>query len=76
MADPCAHSESEHHPVNVCEEIVHYPSEDYPCFCGGFRSGDTAAVCGQCGHAAAKHVNLRLCRPVSGDFCPCRTVIA
>ncbi len=74
MTDPCTHSDSEHHVVNVCEEVIHYPSEDYPCFCTGFAAGEDAK-CGPCGHAASKHMNVRICRPANGDFCACRTVI-
>lgn len=76
MTDPCPHTEVEHHIANICEVMIHYPSEDYPCVCTGFTAGESAAMCGQCGHARSKHVNVRMCRPASGDFCPCRRVIA
>jgi hypothetical protein len=43
--------------------------------CTGFEAGEDASVCKHCQHAREKHVNVRMCRPASGDFCPCRTVI-
>lgn len=75
MTDPCNHLPAEHRVVNLCDEMIHYPSEDYPCSCTGFRIGPSSEVCGECGHAASKHINVRMCRPANGDFCPCRTVI-
>jgi hypothetical protein len=75
MTDPCTHSDAEHHLVNVCEEVIHYPSEDYPCMCTGFAKGSDGS-CGGCQHAAAKHVDMRICRPATGEFCTCRSVIA
>ena len=74
MSDPCTHSDSEHHVVNVCEEVIHYPSEDYPCMCTGFAAAGNGA-CAACEHPAAKHVDMRLCRPATGEFCACRSVI-
>ncbi len=75
MSDPCAHSDSEHRIVNECEEVIHYPSEDYPCVCTGFAAGSDANICAHCQHAAAKHIKVRICRPASGPVCLCRTVI-
>ncbi|HSP17318.1 MAG TPA: hypothetical protein VLV78_21420 [Thermoanaerobaculia bacterium] len=75
MTDPCSHSDSEHHVVNVCEEVIHYPSEDYPCVCTGLSAGDKKSACERCGHPASKHQNVRICRPANGEFCVCRTII-
>lgn len=76
MADPCRHTGSEHHVVNVCEEVIHYPSEDYPCSCTGFAAAADANACANCEHPKLRHATLRLCLPASGEFCACRTVIS
>ncbi len=73
MTDPCMHADSEHHIVNVCEEFIHYPSEDYPCACHGFAPAGDPNVCAECEHPKSRHATVRLCRPASGEFCPCRT---
>jgi hypothetical protein len=75
MSDPCTHSDSEHRVVNFCEEVIHYPSEDYPCNCTGFAAGPDRKTCSKCGHVAPKHKNVRLCKPANGEFCVCRTLI-
>lgn len=72
MTDPCAHSPVEHHVVNVCEEVIHYPSEDYPCSCPGYAEGLRRGMCGHCEHPESRHMTVRLCRPANGEFCPCR----
>ena len=75
MADSCTHPDAEHRVANVCEEFIHYPSEDYPCSCPGFARGDNPAMCLHCEHPKSRHTTVRMCRPASGEFCPCRTVI-
>jgi len=75
MNDPCSHSAAEHQVVNVCDELIHYPSEYYPCTCGGFAPAAGSNVCARCEHPESRHATVRLCRPASGTFCPCRTVI-
>lgn len=66
----CEHSPEEHHDVDVCHQVIHYPSEDYPCVCNGLAAqGD---VCVTCQHPVAQHTRERVCRPVSGEYCGCR----
>jgi len=55
--------------VATCQEVIHYPSEDYPCLCPGFTAGDAPNRC-TCEHAQTSHVMLRVCRE-----CACRAVI-
>lgn len=71
MSRCCPHREDEHHVLPTCQEVIHYPSEDYPCLCHGFR-GD-ADLCLECDHPRRKHVITRVCRPGSGEFCACGT---
>lgn len=66
----CAHAEEEHHVLPTCQEVIHYPSEDYPCLCTRFAgSGDR---CEDCHHPRKAHVITRVCKPDSGEFCDCR----
>ena len=67
----CAHSESEHTTVTVCHEVIHYPSEDYPCLCEGWITAGEIAVCGECAHPRAKHDVTRVCTPAGGERCEC-----
>lgn len=39
----------------VCEEVIHYPSEDYPCLCDRLLLDDAGKICMECGHDARKH---------------------
>ena len=41
--------------AEICEEVIHYPSEDYPCLCYRLQLDDSGKICMQCGHAARKH---------------------
>lgn len=41
--------------IEICEEVIHYPSEDYPCLCEELVLDESARVCLECGHEAAKH---------------------
>ncbi len=68
----CEHSEQEHVVVSICDEQIHYPSEDYPCLCESFAAGGDGSACASCGHNAPAHVMMRLCRPASGSDCICR----
>lgn len=61
----CEHPADEHHRVTACQEVTHYPSEDYPCLCTGFEGGE---ACGVCHHPRASHVVTRVCAQ-----CECRT---
>jgi hypothetical protein len=66
----CEHKPEEHHVAGVCQQVIHYPSEDYPCFCTGLVvQGD---VCAACEHTVAQHIRQRVCRPEGGEFCGCR----
>ena len=69
MSRCCPHAEEEHQNLPTCQEVIHYPSEDYPCLCRGFL-GD-ADLCLECDHPKRKHMVMRVCRPASGDFCDC-----
>lgn len=70
MSRCCSHQEEEHVLLATCQEVVHYPSEDYPCLCTGF-SGESER-CAECGHARAAHVIARVCKPAEGGYCDCR----
>lgn len=59
----CPHEESKHRIASNCQEVIHYPSEDYPCLCPGLERCD-------CEHPPASHVTARVC-----DECACRTII-
>ena len=61
MNNCCPHPESEHHTSTVCQDVIHYPSEDYPCLCARFRAGETAEKCGECGHPRGSHRVQRVC---------------
>lgn len=67
----CEHSPDEHQVVAVCQQVIHYPSEDYPCVCNGLVA-EGGNVCASCGHEVAQHKRERVCRPVGGEFCACR----
>lgn len=71
MPDCCDHRDDEHRTVSTCQEVIHYPSEDYPCLCSGFLPRADGA-CERCEHPAASHVTARVCKPESGEFCGCR----
>lgn len=72
MSRCCPHQEQEHHLTLTCQEVIHYPSEDYPCLCTGFRGG---ATCEDCDHPKASHRAARVCKPASGEYCACRREI-
>lgn len=72
MMTCCPHPDSEHRLSTNCHELIHYPSEDYPCLCEKFEPGEDPDRCAGCRHEAAQHEKLRVCRPVSGELCPCR----
>jgi len=66
----CEHAPDEHQVMEVCHQVIHYPSEDYPCVCNGLvASGGT---CASCCHAVGQHARERVCRPRGGEFCACR----
>lgn len=68
----CSHSEDEHHAISTCQEVTHYPSEDYPCLCSGFAAEQSSDRCSRCGHARAQHATARICKPAMGEYCGCR----
>lgn len=72
----CPHPEQDHHLANTCQEVTHYPSEDYPCLCNGFTAEQGSAVCSRCGHARTSHMTARVCKPSSGEYCNCRQEIS
>jgi hypothetical protein len=61
----CPHPPDEHDLITACQEVIHYPSEDYPCLCTGWVG--TGEKCEQCGHARRSHTVTRVCRQ-----CECR----
>lgn len=75
MTTCCSHSEDEHHVVSTCQEVTHYPSEDYPCLCNGFAAEQSSDRCARCGHARAVHSTAGVCKPASGGYCGCRRKI-
>ena len=72
MSDCCPHTDAEHAVVATCEEVIHYPSEDYPCLFTGFMAADDPRVCAACNHKRTSHDRWRVCKPASGAFCSCR----
>ena len=73
----CVHAPSEHYVIQTCDQVIHYPSEDYPCLCSGFEPSPVEPeVCVLCEHALIRHAVVRVCGPASGDFCECRRVSA
>lgn len=69
MSRCCPHTEEEHQLLATCQEVIHYPSEDYPCLCVGFRGA--GARCEECEHAKTAHVVTRVCKPRNGEYCGC-----
>lgn len=41
--------------ATICEEVIHYPSEDYPCLCDRLVLDDLGRICMECGHDATMH---------------------
>ncbi len=72
MANCCSHPEQDHHIASTCQEVTHYPSEDYPCLCSGFAAEQSSGACARCGHPRTSHVTARVCKPASGEYCNCR----
>lgn len=70
MTRCCPHAEDEHHHLPTCQDVIHYPSEDYPCLCTHFAG--EGAQCDECGHARTSHIVTRVCKPDSGEHCECR----
>lgn len=66
----CGHLVDEHTTRRVCQVVIHYPSEDYPCHCGGEGEIKDGA-CVECEHRATEHVRKRRCSPLSGELCAC-----
>jgi hypothetical protein len=66
----CGHQEADHRASYPCHEIIHYPSEDYPCFCDDFIPSADKVLCSHCGHSRDKHALHRRCRPADG-VCDC-----
>lgn len=59
----CPHDAQDHKIVAECREVIHYPSEDYPCVCPGWEQCN-------CQHPEGSHVKARVC-----TICSCRDVI-
>ena len=75
MSACCPHQDEEHRLTNMCQDVIHYPSEDYPCLCIGFESGAQPTVCRNCEHRREAHVWARVCKPASGEYCACSKVV-
>jgi len=69
MSSCCPHPEASHEVVEACQQVIHYPSEDYPCLCIGF-TGSTER-CEGCEHARGQHTKTRTC-----SECSCRTAVS
>jgi len=65
MSACCPHPSDQHELHATCQQVIHYPSEDYPCLCHGFE-GD-ADVCLSCDHAKRQHVVTRVCKSCGCD---------
>lgn len=72
MSRCCPHDDSAHHLLVSCMEVVHYPSEDYPCICHAFETSAEHERCGKCGHPAKSHQTASVCRPANGEVCGCQ----
>lgn len=72
MNQCCPHSDDQHHLVDTCQDVVHYPSEDYPCLCSGYVAAAEGEQCSRCSHARKSHVRARVCRPAGGEVCGCQ----
>ena len=44
--------------ATICEEVIHYPSEDYPCLCERLVLDDSGKTCLECEHDVRKHTNV------------------
>ena len=44
----------------ICEEVIHYPSEDYPCLCERLVLDDSGKTCRECEHDARKHTTVTI----------------
>jgi hypothetical protein len=66
----CGHPDSDHKLRHTCEEVIVYPSEEYPCGCERFAPS-MSDDCITCGHVRAKHSVIVRCRPSSGEICGC-----
>lgn len=42
----------------ICEEVIHYPSEDYPCLCERLVLDESGKICRDCEHDARKHTTV------------------
>lgn len=68
MSRCCPHPDEEHHDVETCQTVIHYPSEDYPCVCEGFQGDE--GTCAECQHKRESHLVRRVCKQCfecSGD---------
>ena len=74
MSACCSHADEEHHLTNMCQDVIHYPSEDYPCLCIGYESGEGGA-CRNCKHRRESHAFARVCKPAGGEYCACSRVV-
>lgn len=70
----CGHPESDHATLRVCQAVIHYPSEDYPCNCSG-EAPIQEGKCSECDHRAVEHVEKRRCSPSSGEICTCVEIL-
>jgi len=66
----CGHPDSDHKLRHTCDEVIVYPSEEYPCGCERFAAS-MSNDCITCGHLRTKHSVIVRCRPASGEICGC-----
>jgi len=60
MSRCCPHEDEKHQLLTTCQEVIHYPSEDYPCLCAALAA-DGSGKCAECGHKDTSHVVTRIC---------------
>jgi hypothetical protein len=67
----CGHGVGDHQENSVCQKVIHYPSEDYPCLCSGFAAPAEGEDCTDCQHPRGLHVTVTRCKPSTGELCAC-----
>lgn len=66
----CGHDLGDHVETSICQKVIHYPSEDYPCLCTGYVATENGD-CAECEHPVGLHVTVTRCKPPGGELCVC-----
>ena len=69
MGRCCPHDDADHQVATICTDVIHYPSEDYPCLCEALTGDDEH--CTTCEYRRTSHVVTRTCKPRDGGVCEC-----